>query len=100
MSTSSSNNVIRTSFWLIGTAASYIGETEYAVGSKNVQLFDVSALDPFRLRNGLNAGEADNMRVVNRLNVEYALYSQWVLVYQYIINPAVTGSTWPVSIEI
>jgi len=97
-STASANNVVRTSFWLVGTAAKSIGGVENPIGSGAAGTFDSSALDPPKLRNGLDPGETEDRRILNRLNNEMTLHTPWNQEYQYILDRVQTGSTWPVPV--
>lgn len=98
-STTSTNNVVQTSFALVGSAQRIIGGPEIAVGSGNVGTTDVSSLEPAILRNGLQAGQGEPMRIVNRLNAALAT-TPWGTTYQYVYNNAVTAVTWPAPIVI
>lgn len=98
-STASLNNVLRTSYWLIGSAAGQIGEYEFAVGSRNIGIYDCTAVDPDKMRNGLDPGESADKRIINRLNVEIIRYTQWSPIYNYIIDREETGSTWPTPVK-
>ena len=93
------NPIIRTCFWLIGSAQKHIGSREVAVGSLGVMLFDTSSLAPDKLRNGISLGSPENERVINRLNLEIARYPIASTTYQYVIDFSTTGITWPVPVK-
>lgn len=98
-SVDSPNNVIRTSFGLVGTAQHVIGGPEYPIGQGAAGDFDSSSLEPPILRNGLETpGMPETARVVNRLNGELSLIP-WGSQYQYIYNNAVTSITWPAPVS-
>ncbi|MCC8089000.1 MAG: fimbrillin family protein [Rikenellaceae bacterium] len=99
LSVNSSNNVVRTSFWLVGTAQRHIGGGEVAVGSGTVGILDATDLGPDKMRNGLNDGETESQRILNRLNTELANdIDNWGDVYKYIYDNAETGITWPAPV--
>lgn len=93
------NPIIRTCFWLIGSAQKHIGSREVAVGSLGVMLLDTSSLAPDKLRNGISLGSPENERVINRLNLEIARYPIASTTYQYVIDFSTTGITWPVPVK-
>lgn len=97
-STASSNQVIRVSFNLVGSAQRVLGGEEISNGSQNTGSYDVSVLFPEILRNGLLPGEGEERRIVNRLNAEIATTS-WAGIYTYVIDRVATGNTWPVPVK-
>ena len=98
-SVTSPSNIIRTSFWLVGTVQKYVGGYETVVDTNGVGSFDSTGLDPDALRNGLSAGDTEDKRVVNRLNTEMLLYPAWSSQYTYIIDRTKTGITWPAPVK-
>jgi len=95
----STNNVLRRCFGLVGCAQRYLGGPEVAVDSPNVSYFDCSALEPAILRNGLQEGETEPQRILNRLNSEIQSTTSWGNEYHYILDPAATGITWPMPVQ-
>lgn len=98
-STASAANVVQTSFALVGSAQRVIGGPEIAVGTNNVGTTDVSSLEPAILRNGLQAGQGEAMRIVNRLNTSLG-NTPWGTTYQYVYDNSVTAITWPAPMVI
>jgi len=90
--------VIKTSFWLEGTAQRFVGGSEYAVGSNCVGLLDSSDLDPLKMRNEIIAGEDESDRILLRLNSQIELDPTWGTVYEYIYDNKETGITWPAPV--
>lgn len=97
-STASSNQVIRVSFALVGSAQRILGGEEIPNGSQNTGVYDVSVLYPEILRNGLLPGDGEERRIVNRLNAEIASTS-WAGIYTYTLDRVATGNTWPVPVK-
>lgn len=94
VSADSPNNVVQTSFALVGSAQRIIGGPEVAVGSGTVGVAETASLEPAILRNGLLPGDTDDMRVVNRMNRALQT-TTWGTTYQYVYDNAVTAVTWP-----
>jgi len=96
------NDVINTSFGLVGSAQHVVGAPEYAVGGNNAGTLDTSVLEPAILRNGLGDGMTEADRVVTRLNNALGLITDIpdVAAYKYVYDDPnkVTGISWPAPV--
>ncbi|MCD7900709.1 MAG: fimbrillin family protein [Bacteroides sp.] len=106
-SVDSANNVVHTSFSLVGSAQHIIGSDEYPIGTGNTGFIDTSALEPLILRNGLQEGSTENERIINKLNTALSTYTSWGTDYMFFYDDPtdgfdpdiVTGITWPAPIQ-
>ncbi len=94
----SSDTIIRTSYWLVGSAQRDIGGSEVAVTPPGVLLYETTSLDPNKMRNGLNNGEEEEDRILNKLNAEIAR-TAYDGQYEYILDSIRTGITWPAPVK-
>ena len=108
-SVATDNQVVHTSFWLVGSAEHGVGNTEYAVGSNNLGLDDSSALDPTELR-AVPDPEAvipNDQLAISRLNNGWLQeYPASALLYEFVSNGGsdseslvVTGISWPAPVK-
>lgn len=98
---SSSGALIRSSYWLVGTAQRNVGGSEKAVDADagtTVGLYRSGALDPDELRDITSPFSLGGELITDVLNDEIAA-TAWNGVYQYIINRKSTGITWPAPVK-
>ncbi|MCC8186466.1 MAG: fimbrillin family protein [Bacteroides sp.] len=97
----SSNTVLNTCFWLVGTAGRGIGTAEVAVGNNTVGMTDVSDVSPERLRNEVSATE-DPLTdgIVALLNHALSLSPVTEATdYKFVLDQILTASVWPLPLK-
>ncbi len=99
--TASSNEVLNTCFWLVGTVGRGIGTSEVAVGSNNtVGMTDVSDVSPERLRNETSATETSADGILTLLNNALAVSPvPEAANYRFVLNQILTASVWPIPLK-
>ncbi len=93
-SIASANNVVQTSFGLVGSAQRVIGSPEVPIGSGNAGFGDSASLEPAALR-----GNVDEIDIEEKLP-EAMNDSGWGTFYQFSFDHAVTAVTWPTPITV
>lgn len=94
-----SNPVIHTAYWLVGTAAKTIGGAEVAVGQGNVDIDGiVAAVSSERLRRQANF-YSDVDETLGYLNDALAT-TPYGTVYKFTVDQLTTGSVWPIPVRI
>jgi len=100
--TTSSNTVLNTCFWLVGTAGRGIGTVEVAVGGSNmVGMTEVSDVSPERLRNEVSATENPlTDGIVALLNNALLLSPVTAAAnYQFVLDQVLAASVWPIPLK-